>query len=496
MSKITVNATFATTSGIYNIYNVSAVSGTSLPSWVTSQLSGGSLPSQGLYVSWSGSTTNALSFINNYTNSTTFKIAYSGTQFSNLSATNITVSQLWNAGQYHSIAKHSPNNPPISGMLSLSPGPWGGDGGNGIDLTNAGSNLTELWVFNDTYCATSGNSTRVNPSSRFIRNCIAVQSGSASNDLSLNSFTYYFGGTAANPTSFINPTSDYNGWASHYWLNGGGFCINPTSTYIFALPRASAITSTSGTFQAEHGYRTEVFWVNNVTADPNTWNFSGINWPWGQSGNGGMSPSLGSQFIDLGDGYITGTMSIGTGFGVGLFRTPKSDLDATLINLPTFMRTEFYMGPNLGWIKANALQNSTDLGQIPSVVPPIYEGFGFFSSDITGSFVKLTDRTVLFEMGTLAPAGSNPCLNYRASTSLSGTWGSQVPLYSPNTINNGKTPGGSTLWTYMAYAHPTQTWTGQSTNDVLLTFSTNITSGSTTGDTSSYWVDVLRITGL
>jgi len=382
-------------------------------------------------------------------------------------------------------------------MVSNAAGNFGADGGFSVDLSNAGLNKS-VWLFADTFWVSS-NSGRTNFIN--VRNTIAVQSGSGRN-LSNDSFAFYQRGTNPNnPTDFLTPSlvTNYEDWTDHYWPLAGGYCGNSYSTYLFSVARTTMNTYTIGrhtgtptSASSEHGVKDTIIWINNITnADPRQWNMQEIQWPFGERF---INPT--GQVIDLSDGflYIMASYVDPTGteptYGLCLCRVPKNDVVITS-GTPTFMRTELYMGSTIGWVKANWLQNTTDLGKIPSVLTA---SGGFFGNTFLGtggglgSVAKNSDGTfVEFEISTL-----NNVIKFRRSNKLTGTWSNFYNLYYLP-LN---TQGGNPAWYYMPWCHPEQNWTGKATDDLVLTVSNNLLSGSLRNDTSAYWLQVLRVTGL
>ena len=480
MSKMLANISLYGSFGVYNEYQVTITSG-SLATWIGSQFAGNNTPNQPVYVSFLGDLSGATFSITQYVDQNNFYIAGVGSPFSipavGVSGINITAAQIWDQGQANTIAYTCSTAPPAYNATVAVKGAFGGDGGASIDLKNAGISGA-LWMFADSYWIVNGplstiparmNSNLV--AAVLIHNCIALQtyngSGTNAYDATTCKFRYYStitGSSTTNDTvAYFQPDTQVSGtvsgsqpWTSQYWIAAGtgGYCGNSYSTYISALSMKDKA----------NGVKQSVFWINNISTNPNKWNIQELDVaPFGQD----LPVPTMSFFDPYADGYLYSLVSLGAGFtsstvaGFGLYRIPKGDIVITSGMTPTFMRGEYFMGTGIGWVNASWLQNTTDLGQLPTVV---------HTSDADSAYpAQLSDGSFVIPSVDW-PYGFK--LRIAQSDSLTSGWpdinNSPVIMTLPYWDNLG-----AARWYYQPHIHIEQTWSGKQTDDIVISTAHN-----------------------
>lgn len=488
-------------------YRPVTITSGSLAAWITSQWPN---QAENFYITWASNTSSSAPYyMSEFTDSTHFYInGYNGP---NISGASLIISQIWTEAFAKSFAQNI-TTPLSFYSTSHSAGNCGSDNGVSINLSklNNSSLGVALWLFSDTYWVAGNSQTRNFPSEcKFIRSMVAIQKGS-SRDLSLNDFTFYqgTGGTDTDPESFFTNDSVYFRWPQ------SGFCGNRYSTYI-AVGHLDQDTE-SGNHQEM--WRIKDIQSGGTTIDPNAWEYDILELPFGE---GEFAPGGdwhdGSDLFTGNDAnyiYMTGglrsrtTSSIAQSLnynkagGTFMMRVPKSDIivnSSTVV--PTFANTQVYVGPTMNdWIYVNQFISNPDIGYPNAIVPSKYTtilDLGWFG-EIALDFMKKSDGNYILINDPSPLAGTTIC--YALSSNLCSGWPDRTSAWGAGWYNiitlSSITDEGNTQGAYIPAIHRNQTWTGISTDDVLITFSTNLLTGSQYSDITSYWIYPIRVSGL
>ncbi|MGH7285752.1 MAG: hypothetical protein ACRELY_29895, partial [Polyangiaceae bacterium] len=143
----------------------------------------------------------------------------------------------------------------------------GSDAAYSIDLSN-GSATRVLWLFGDTFIAKDASRSR--SSSWFIRNSVAVQTGSSDPSSPSAKVAFAWKTSGGQASSFVPESGDH--W---FWPLSG--IRLPSRLVLFFLEEESTSTG-SGSFEFQ-AVKTHVFFVNNPDADPASWSLTEGNLP-------------------------------------------------------------------------------------------------------------------------------------------------------------------------------------------------------------------------
>lgn len=345
----------------------------------------------------------------------------------------------------------------MSGTTSVAAGFMGSDLASSIDL--GGTRV--LWLFGDSFWATAAGQTR--QQAKFIRNCIALQTGSY--DLSAATLTFYAGiepdGTGTTPGSFF-PEIGPADWA---WISTG--CMIDDKLLLIG----SNVQPATGDFPFR-GAGTRAYLVDNPASVPSAWIMSPLSTPFTTS-----SPLPGIQLLDAGDGYIYG---FGRGAdaweGMYTMRWLRDDAKAGRL-----MNPQWWRGSTLGW--SNTPQYGGRINAQPSpVLQPLIGAEGSVHKRSNNAWVTIQ-----------SPAIGATDLAYATSTALSGPFGTLTSFYTPP-------ESGNPLYdVYAGKGHAEQTWAGKATNDIVCTYAVNIKAGSggdIYSDPAVYFPHVVKVTGM
>jgi len=174
----------------------------------------------------------------------------------------------------------SPQVPDAGGVCGLSLAQWpaadsifqndpswiGADAAYSVDLGPSPGGARVLWLFGDTFIAKDASRSR--SSSWFVRNSVAIQSGSYDPSSSAAKIAFSWKTTAGAASSFF-PESG----AHWFWPLGG---VRLASRLVLFLLEESQTGQGAFGFQA---VGTKVVFVTNPDADPSTWNVTDGNLP-------------------------------------------------------------------------------------------------------------------------------------------------------------------------------------------------------------------------
>jgi hypothetical protein len=346
----------------------------------------------------------------------------------------------------------------LSGSTSVAAGFMGSDDAQSIDL--GGGRV--LWQFGDTFWATAAGQTR--SQCLFIRNTIAIQTGY---DLSTATMTHYTGiapdGTGTTPGSFYPEIGPCN-WL---WPMSG---VMIDDKLLVASQNIRPDTNILGFGPA--GWYAHI--IDNPSATPTSWVMTSVPVP-----STDTNPAITLQLIDEGDGYIYG-YGRGTNLYMHVLRWAREDAKAGRLRNP-----EWWYGQPYGW-SSHTPHRRTKLQPAPILTSVTAN---------EGSVHKKSDNTYV----TLQTPDFGPShLKLATSPALEGPFSSFTDFYTPpeSTMMNGPTPQ---FYVYAGKGHPEQTWSGQGTDDIVMTYATNPYPGGGVDiytDMTTYWPKVVQVTAL
>ena len=270
----------------------------------------------------------------------------------------------------------------LNDLFTRTTGWTGGDATYSVKLPNG----KQLWMFGDTFIdQVSENGTR--PSFRLINNSLVLQDG--------DELTTYHGGTAVNPTSFVQPTEP-NRW---YWPGDATFAND--TLYLFMQGFGN---DTGGAWDF---YRTS---IDLLKMNPETLEIY-IN----QRILKNPEITFGSAILEDSDyTYLYGVKGIGTDKFMHVVRT-----DASL---------------NTNWEYYDGTAWTTDISKSVSLFHNVSEQFSVFKDN--GTYYLLTQHHIF----------GNEIKLYKSNSPV-GPWDTGKVIYcTPET--------GGNIFTYNAFAHP------------------------------------------
>lgn len=306
--------------------------------------------------------------------------------------------------------------PEADALFHREPRWLGGDAAYSIDLGGGRS----LWLFGDSFIATSARNVR--SESAFVRNSIAIQTGS---DPSTATMAFFWQTTASRPTSFFPERG-----ANWLWPQAGARVGTKLVLFLTEIAQSG-----SGAF----GFRTaawHIVVIDDPDADPSTWTPRFITPP-------------ATMAIEMaGPGALfDGEHLYAHGFASGNatpMRWSRAAVDASDFSSP-----EWWMGASRGWLPHASMTGT------PATTLPLAQ------TEFSVQWVPPVQRYL--EVQTVGFGATS--IGVRWSASLTGTWGSLANVFRPP---EGDRPAADMVFTYAGKAHPQL-----SGADVVATYASN-----------------------
>jgi hypothetical protein len=385
--------------------------------------------------------------------------------------------------------------PPTAAAVSLGAGYLGSDGGRSIDLAPAGLSGSVLWTNDDTYWATAASQNRT-ASAYTVHGCIAIQTGgnytlnyntSGSPAAGSDTLTFY-APTAASTTPAVILTAPGLG-PGQYIYPYGGICINQYCTLILcAVFFPVTVAAPTGC----------IVWINNIkngssVQAPNAWNMQTLS----PFGDGIPVPQNSMQWLTYTD---SNSVEWVVGYGEALssaanqdrniyaFRWPYSDLNIGSSGTPYFGNVQYWCGPQ-GWVAADIMQSPQPT--FPQLTP-LFTPFAwpYAVLDNSGGVYERSDGSYV-SVNQIYSTTVSGAMYFSNAPTITGAYGAWKQFYDDQTTYTSPT---SSFVTYGLQTHVEQTWSGQATDDVLVSYATNTTNGL--ADARTVWPQFLMVSGM
>jgi hypothetical protein len=320
--------------------------------------------------------------------------------------------------------------PEAEALFHQEPRWLGGDGVYSIDLGQG----RVLWLFSDSFIATSAANTR--SQSTIVRNSLAIQTGY---DPATASMRFFWSETSNGPDAFFID-SNAPKW---FWPAHGARIGNTLLIFLSEVQPSSGGLGFAGS-----GWKAVA--IDNPDATPDQWQVRALDAP------NQFALVVGTSVLTVGD-YLYAYSHSDTQDGIFLARIPLTDAaQGTLTNL------EWYTG-SIGWILQSRL----------SVAPAALMA----NAQAEFNVYPNPPHTPFLEVQTDAFGAAD--LAYRTANAPTGPWSGLRAFYRPPEYNQ------SGIMIYAAKMHPMLTGSGA---DVVVSYSTNNTDFNTlVQDTSLYY---------
>jgi hypothetical protein len=383
------------------------------------------------------------------------------------------VATRWSAGENKFRQNLSSTTDPNA--TSLAAGPNGMDIANSIDIGTARAN-SSLWVFGDTFWNTAAGQTRSQLT--LIRNPVGLQVG---RDLSSSTLTFHTGGTAAAPLDFFDPVS-YDG--NPFWKYPlGGVLLDDRVLVVGMLGYSTTNPGPNLSFSTAGPWATILHSV--ATGAPTTWPKQDCRFDHSHNGF-----HLAGEFalicnpIDAGDGFVYFYW-----FGPsGSNQWAVSRCDRALAKSGDLTQM-FWWDGGTRWLRdVRDSRSGAVIRRRLNVLGQTVNG-----TDQLGGVTKRTDSNWQLTGVPTGWYGAAPTISYAISSSLASAFGNWTTIYN---VPLSPSPATSQDFVYGAYFLPEQTWSGKAAADQFIIYSRNRQNLNLFTDATSYWPEVLQVTGI
>jgi len=388
----------------------------------------------------------------------------------------------------------------------------GSDGGTSIDLSPLGY-TGSIWFFDDSSWGASSDTGNNRSQISFVHNSVFTQVGNhlATDAISFQILTVPGQGPAPlfdlqnnNISWWGNNQTTYSDGEKWFWPQGG-YC---TSTYMLVFAAATGRVSTGlGYSGVQTAFRIPGFTTGGVTGvmsgsssaspgtinPPHTWSITEI--PLTYAGQSDYGPPANPLSISGDSTYYYWFVGNGKFWGQRFKRADLSNND--------WSHPQTYVNDIEGWVEEPQYQYQNDQISLPlasktkTLFGPQFNGSNYNYKITAGFYQKSTSQLIFATIQYNYFPSSGTYMQYSTANNFTDVWSTPLSFY----YLPGVSPSGNGFGNFGYYdvnAHPQQTWTGKTTDDMMFTVDNNFFGGSVGvfQDSSSYWPTPIRVTGI